>query len=73
MRLYRLQNCLKKTNNPIARINATNNMENNTERELTFGEKAVGLTFNPSGDESIKNKRNRIYTNKNVFISKIWY
>ncbi len=33
-------------------------MENNKEleqksRELTFGEKAVGLTFNPSGDEKI--------------------
>lgn len=28
-------------------------MENNTERELTFGEKAVGLTFNPSGDEKV--------------------
>jgi hypothetical protein len=27
-------------------------MENNTERELTFGEKAVGKTFNPSGDEN---------------------
>lgn len=25
-------------------------MEN---RELTFGEKAVGLTFNPSGDEKV--------------------
>ncbi len=24
--------------------------ENSTQRELTFGEKAVGLTFNPSGD-----------------------
>ena len=23
-------------------------------RELTFGEKAVGLTFNPSGDENVK-------------------
>ena len=23
------------------------------ERELTFGEKAVGLTFNPSGDEKV--------------------
>lgn len=23
------------------------------ERELTFGEKAVGLTFNPSGDEAV--------------------
>lgn len=28
-------------------------MENQTERELTFGEKAVGLTFNPSGDEKV--------------------
>jgi hypothetical protein len=28
-------------------------MENNTERELTFGEKAVGLTFNPSGDVKV--------------------
>jgi hypothetical protein len=24
------------------------------EREMTFGEKAVGLTFNPSGDETVK-------------------
>jgi hypothetical protein len=24
-----------------------------TERELTFGEKAVGLTFNPSGDSAV--------------------
>jgi len=24
-----------------------------TTRELTFGEKAVGLTFNPSGDEKV--------------------
>ena len=24
-----------------------------SERELTFGEKAVGLTFNPSGDEKV--------------------
>lgn len=23
--------------------------------ELSFGEKAVGLTFNPSGDESVQN------------------
>ncbi len=23
------------------------------ERELTYGEKAVGLTFNPSGDEKV--------------------
>jgi hypothetical protein len=28
-------------------------MENQTERELTFGEKAVGLTFNPSGDAKV--------------------
>jgi len=25
----------------------------NPERPLTFGEKAVGLTFNPSGDENV--------------------
>lgn len=25
----------------------------NMEQELTFGEKAVGLTFNPSGDEKV--------------------
>lgn len=25
------------------------------DRELTFGEKAVGLTFNPSGDENVTN------------------
>jgi hypothetical protein len=34
-------------------------MENNIERELTFGEKAVGLTFNPSGDEKV-NKAKRL-------------
>lgn len=28
-------------------------MENEVKRELTFGEKAVGLTFNPSGDEKV--------------------
>ena len=28
-------------------------MENQVERDLTFGEKAVGLTFNPSGDEKV--------------------
>jgi hypothetical protein len=28
-------------------------MEHQTDRELTFGEKAVGLTFNPSGDEKV--------------------
>ena len=32
---------------------------NYTERELTFGEKAVGLTFNPSGDEKV-NKAKQI-------------
>lgn len=25
----------------------------NSERELTYGEKAVGLTFNPSGDSAV--------------------
>lgn len=34
--------------------------ETNTERELTFGEKAVGLTFNPSGDEKVT-KVKRLY------------
>jgi hypothetical protein len=28
-------------------------MEENQRGELTFGEKAVGLTFNPSGDEKV--------------------
>lgn len=28
-------------------------MEDQAQRELTFGEKAVGLTFNPSGDEKV--------------------
>ena len=30
--------------------------EENTQalREITFGEKAVGLTFNPSGDSAVK-------------------
>lgn len=28
-------------------------MEGTTLRELTFGEKAVGLTFNPSGDKDV--------------------
>ena len=27
--------------------------DQDTERELTFGEKAVGLTFNPSGDPKV--------------------
>ena len=25
-----------------------------TQREMTYGEKAVGLTFNPSGDEKVQ-------------------
>lgn len=29
-------------------------MSAETERELTFGEKAVGLTFNPSGDPEVQ-------------------
>ncbi len=29
-------------------------MDNTEERELTFGEKAVGLTFNPSGDPLVQ-------------------
>jgi len=33
--------------------------ENQTERALTFGESAVGLTFNPSGDEKV-NKAKRL-------------
>jgi len=27
----------------------------NAEREMTFGEKAVGLGFNPSGDDAVAN------------------
>lgn len=30
-----------------------NQVETQAQRELTFGEKAVGLTFNPSGDEKV--------------------
>lgn len=29
-------------------------MDNTQDRELSFGEKAVGLTFNPSGDEKVQ-------------------
>lgn len=29
-------------------------MEKQENRELTFGEKLVGLTFNPSGDEKVQ-------------------
>lgn len=42
----------------------------NTERELTFGEKAVGLTFNPSNNESvqqIKEKFAAVIDNLNDF------
>jgi hypothetical protein len=28
-------------------------MENQVQREMTFGEKVVGLTFNPSGDDKV--------------------
>ncbi|MFD4554432.1 hypothetical protein ACFWP5_08890 [Streptomyces sp. NPDC058469] len=28
--------------------------ETSAERELTYGEKAVGLTFNPSGNETVQ-------------------
>lgn len=34
-------------------INERSIMDNTAERPLTFGEKAVGLTFNPSGDEAV--------------------
>jgi hypothetical protein len=29
-------------------------MSENTQRELTYGEKAVGITFNPSGDPAVQ-------------------
>jgi hypothetical protein len=29
-------------------------MENQDARPMTYGEKAVGLTFNPSGDEKVQ-------------------
>jgi len=29
-------------------------MENQADREMTYGEKAVGLTFNPSGDKKVQ-------------------
>lgn len=28
--------------------------KNEVQREMTFGEKAVGLTFNPSGNEAVQ-------------------
>lgn len=30
------------------------NQDISTAREMTYGEKAVGLTFNPSGDEKVQ-------------------
>lgn len=30
------------------------NEDTTTSREMTYGEKAVGLTFNPSGDENVQ-------------------
>lgn len=30
-----------------------------TVRELTFGERAVGLTFNPSGDEAVNHVKQK--------------
>lgn len=38
----------------------TNEQEVAGLRELSFGEKAVGITFNPSGDENV-NKIKRLY------------
>jgi len=29
-------------------------MDSGTEREMTYSEKAVGLTFNPSGDAKVQ-------------------
>lgn len=37
-----------------------NSAQSVTTRELTFGEKAVGLTFNPSGDEKV-NEVKKLY------------
>lgn len=34
-------------------------MSDETNRELTFGEKAVGLSFNPSQDENVKMLKER--------------
>ena len=59
MRLHGVQKRLIKTKKPIARLSAKTIMEHQTDRELTFGEIAVGLTFNPSGDEKV-NKAKRL-------------
>lgn len=37
-------------------------MDGENARELSFGEKAVGLTFNPSGDEDV-NQIKQYYAN----------
>ena len=37
-----------------ANVPATEEPMNMIEKELTFGEKAVGLTFNPSGDPTVE-------------------
>lgn len=36
--------------------------EQKADRELTFGERAVGLTFNPSGDKMV-NEVKQLYAN----------
>lgn len=36
-----------------ALVPGTNNMENQEQRPLTYGEKAVGLTFNPSNNPDV--------------------
>lgn len=50
--LYRLPQSLVKLANKISNQLKTNNMSTET-RELTFGEKAVGLTFNPGGHTEV--------------------
>ena len=35
-------------------------MSDDQERELSFGEKAVGLTFNPSGDAAVSDLKGSI-------------
>jgi hypothetical protein len=45
---------INKFQTPMARISAKTIMENTQEKtELTFGQKAVGLNFNPSGDDKV--------------------
>ena len=38
-------------------------MESEPQRELTYGEKAVGLSFNPSGDETVTRVVKTLYAN----------